>query len=303
MPHSPLKNRIKKSLLTVYNPLVHGLRHMAGWCRVFATGRWSPCEICGRKGPKRLLQAAVSVELVAMWGLSADDARRLRQKESMICPWCGSKLRGRRLAGVYLRTVSPACPDLASYRTNASGGTGFKNVLILNRVDGLSDYLGPMPGVIQSEFVEGARPGEVVAGQRHEDAEALSFADGAFDMVISSETLEHIPRLDKALAEIGRVLRPGGVHIFTIPLKPGTARTEPRMKLDEDGCMVDCMQPRLHHPGGSWGWPVVTEFGDDLPQYLAGRGWLVQVDTGEADLPGRCLSQGICPVLVMQKLV
>ena len=299
VPPAHLKSRLKKPLLAFYNPLVHRLRHIGGWCLVFMTRQWSPCEVCGRKGPKRFLQAAVSKELVAMWGLSADEARRLRQKESMICPWCGSKLRGRRLAAVFLRCVGSKADSIEAYRN--SEDAGLKTVLILNRVDGLSERLAGLEGVVQSEFIDGAAPGEVVSGERHEDAQALTFPDHSFDIVISSETLEHIPNLDKALEEIARVLRPGGEHVFTIPLKPGTTRTEPRMRLDENGCIVDCMQLRLNHPGGSWGWPVVTEFGDDLPQYLAERGWTVEVDRGDGELTNVGVSQFICPVFVTGK--
>ena len=49
------------------------------------------------------------------------------------------------------------------------------------------------------------------------DACALPFTDGAFDLVISSECIEHTldPRL--ALREIHRVTRPGGRLLVTVP--------------------------------------------------------------------------------------
>lgn len=48
-----------------------------------------------------------------------------------------------------------------------------------------------------------------------EDAEALSFADGSFDYVISCECLEHVPRPEQMALEIHRILRPGGQFILT----------------------------------------------------------------------------------------
>jgi ubiquinone/menaquinone biosynthesis C-methylase UbiE len=48
--------------------------------------------------------------------------------------------------------------------------------------------------------------GTVVQG----DAEALPFADASFDRVSSNGVLHHTPDMDRALAEIARVLRPGG---------------------------------------------------------------------------------------------
>lgn len=49
------------------------------------------------------------------------------------------------------------------------------------------------------------------------DACALPFTDGAFDLVIASEVLEHVVADRDALAEIGRVLKPGGSLAVTVP--------------------------------------------------------------------------------------
>lgn len=49
------------------------------------------------------------------------------------------------------------------------------------------------------------------------DAPPLPFADGVFDTVVCSETLEHIFAPDLLLAEILRVLKPGGRAILTVP--------------------------------------------------------------------------------------
>lgn len=42
------------------------------------------------------------------------------------------------------------------------------------------------------------------------EATALPFADGSFDLTCSFKVLSHVPRLDRALAEMARVTRPGG---------------------------------------------------------------------------------------------
>jgi SAM-dependent methyltransferase len=49
------------------------------------------------------------------------------------------------------------------------------------------------------------------------DALRLPFEDGAFDRVIASEVLEHIPDDHVAMAELARVLRPGGSMAITVP--------------------------------------------------------------------------------------
>ena len=59
---------------------------------------------------------------------------------------------------------------------------------------------------------EGARA-EVVRG----DLLALPFPDASVDRVIAAEVLEHIPDDAAALAEIARVLKPGGRVAVTVP--------------------------------------------------------------------------------------
>jgi 2-polyprenyl-3-methyl-5-hydroxy-6-metoxy-1,4-benzoquinol methylase len=49
------------------------------------------------------------------------------------------------------------------------------------------------------------------------DATFLPFAHSAFDGAICSETIEHIERDDAVIAEMARVLRPGGVLVITVP--------------------------------------------------------------------------------------
>ena len=49
------------------------------------------------------------------------------------------------------------------------------------------------------------------------DATAMPFGDAAFDRVIAAEVLEHVPADRRALAEIARVLRPGGLLAVTVP--------------------------------------------------------------------------------------
>jgi ubiquinone/menaquinone biosynthesis C-methylase UbiE len=48
-------------------------------------------------------------------------------------------------------------------------------------------------------------------------AENLPFEDNSFNMVYSSHVLEHIPDQQKALKEIYRVLKPGGIHFCVVP--------------------------------------------------------------------------------------
>jgi SAM-dependent methyltransferase len=59
---------------------------------------------------------------------------------------------------------------------------------------------------------------DVEATVRHADVRALPFDDASFDLVIDFGTCYHVSRAEKALAEIGRVLRHGGLFVHETPI-------------------------------------------------------------------------------------
>jgi len=77
-------------------------------------------------------------------------------------------------------------------------------------------------------------------------AESLPFGDGEFDTVVSTFTLCSIPDLQRALAEVRRVLRPGGEFLYLehgLSPDPRIARWQrrinPAWKVVGDGCHLD----------------------------------------------------------------
>jgi SAM-dependent methyltransferase len=50
------------------------------------------------------------------------------------------------------------------------------------------------------------------------DARSLPFADGVMDLAVAFDVLEHIEDDDTAVAEIARVLRPGGLALVAVPV-------------------------------------------------------------------------------------
>ena len=55
-------------------------------------------------------------------------------------------------------------------------------------------------------------------GFRCESLESLTFADESFDLFVTQDVMEHVFKPDLAFREIRRVLKPGGAHIFTVPI-------------------------------------------------------------------------------------
>ena len=52
------------------------------------------------------------------------------------------------------------------------------------------------------------------------DLTALTFANNRYDFIYCSHVLEHIPNDKKAISEIYRVLKPGGIAMLTVPIYP-----------------------------------------------------------------------------------
>jgi SAM-dependent methyltransferase len=59
------------------------------------------------------------------------------------------------------------------------------------------------------------------------DITALQFPDESFDAVICHHVLEHIPDDRKALAELYRVMKPGGWGSISVPMKGAVTLEDP----------------------------------------------------------------------------
>jgi SAM-dependent methyltransferase len=261
--------------------------HRYGWLAhdyldAFGHGRFERCVVCGRFRPMLYRRRVIPPRLEQLWGLSARLAEALARKESCDCSYCGAKLRGRRLAQVLLEVYPVGSPTAQAGSLNSwveRPEIRALRIAEINRIDGLHAVLSRLPHLASSDYQPGARPGSLFEGVRTEDLTRLTYPDRSFDLVLTSETLEHVPDLDAALREIRRVLVPGGRHVFTIPLLPGVPRTFARSVIVPDGAIED-RAPRICHPGGDWGYPVFTEFGMDLPEPLGRAGFGCEVYFG-----------------------
>ncbi len=167
-------------------------------------------------------------------------------RESGLCRRCGCSNRQRQMAWMLRRELGLEArgplrmPEAVSiYNTEANGP--LHEALKVHPQYQCSEYWGD-----KSEF------GEVVDGTRNEDLQALSFASARFDVVLSSEVLEHMPRPYQAHSEIYRVLKPGGRHFFTVPYGEAMIRDNVRASL-VDGKLVHHHEALYHvdpvHPG------------------------------------------------------
>ncbi len=66
-------------------------------------------------------------------------------------------------------------------------------------------------------YEAGETPTGATLSTTNGDATRLPFADNSFDRIIASEVMEHIPDDGAAMAELTRVLKPGGIMAVTVP--------------------------------------------------------------------------------------
>src|SRR5690606_2625202 len=83
----------------------------------------------------------------------------------------------------------------------------------------------------------------------NQDLQRLTFVDGAFDVVLTSDVMEHV-RLDRrAHAEIRRVLAPGGSYLFNVPHTRGLRDTIHRVVVHDpdDPARDEYVLPKEFH--------------------------------------------------------
>ena len=199
---------------------------------------------------------------------------------SFTCPHCRATLRYQGQAAALVRCYSKNKasslaelvrePTFASLRIYEPGDRG-----------ALHRYLGTLPGHVRSIFEPGIPGGTVVDGARCEDLMALTFPTEEFDLVITSDVMEHVRHPYVAFAEIHRVLRSGGLHVFTVPVRyPMREKTAERVDVSgpEDVFLV---KPAYHNTH-----LVYNDYGKDMLSRLDEIGFeteVVRFDSPDAE--------------------
>lgn len=163
------------------------------------------------------------------------------------CPNCGS-LERHRLAYLYLKKIifKDKNIKLLHFAPEACLADFFRSY---KNIDYLSADLNPK------------------LAMKKEDILSLSFPDNHFDIIVCIHILEHIKDDSKAMQELFRVLRPGGLAVIQVPVDYERVNTL-------EGLVPDSFEEKasiFNHPGH------VRIYGRDYKDKLKKTGFEVEV--------------------------
>jgi SAM-dependent methyltransferase len=173
-----------------------------------------------------------------------------------LCDKCGSLPRERALMRV-IETFYPAWQELTIHETSPATRGASARIAKESKHYIPSQYFPDTPG------------GGFKWGYRSENIEKLTFADDSIDLHISQDVMEHIFNPELAFKEIARTLRPGGAHIFTVPIVNKYKKTSRRAMLDAQGKVMHLKEAQYHgNPVDETGALVTFDWGYDICQKI-----------------------------------
>ena len=198
-------------------------------------------------------------------------------RENYRCTTCGASLRYREQARVilsfYSRHESRHIRDLIKENEFSA-----LRIYEPGLIGPFRKYFQVLDHYVTSFFWNDVAPGEYSEGIQCQDLTRLTYDDSSFDLVLTSDIFEHVRRPLEGFQEINRVLKPGGMHIFSIPVQhPMPAKMVSRVDTsgEED---IHILPPHYHGAPKGGKSLVYTDFGGDLVENLNQNGIDLQMD-------------------------
>ena len=231
----------------------------------FTLPAMAKCPVCG--GSAFTDRPILWDALVAVWELSPEERAYVDRQQGTCCYACGANLRSGALAEALLGAAGSAGTLVEFVDTENVAGI---DVLEINQAGSLSPYLARMPR-------------HRLANYPDLDMQAMPYPDGSFDLVIHSDTLEHVPDPLRALSECRRVLRPEGVLCYTVPvivgrMTRGCAGRPPSFHGNPSAESED-LRVNTEFGADMWTWPLrvgftaVTITATEYPAAIALAAW------------------------------
>lgn len=177
-------------------------------------------------------------------------------RDHYLCPHCKSKPRERAL----MRTLEMYFPDWAKKTIHESSPINRGASIRLSR---------ECEAYIPSQLFDDVPAGTIKHGVRCENLEHLTFPDESIDLHITQDVMEHVLNPAAVFREIARTLRPGGAHVFTVPIVNKHKVSCIRAKIVDDGQVQHLLPPVYHgNPVSSDGALVTVDWGFDICRHI-----------------------------------
>ncbi len=162
------------------------------------------CPVCGAS--QFTNEPVLWPELIEEWELSPDEVAYINMQQGLCCTSCKNNLRTMTLAAAVTRWFNFS----GTFDEFCRNHPGFRQLTLveINPAKNLSRYLQTLPKHTLHCFPE-------------IDMQRMRFADSSIDIIIHSDTLEHVPESKTALSECWRVLKTGGHLFYTVPIVIG----------------------------------------------------------------------------------
>lgn len=204
------------------------------------------CIVCGSESKRR--SEVLGPDLIGAWQLSPFEVSYIDRQQGDGCGACGANLRSMVLAKALLSIF-----QFQGTLDEAAAAVAFEpdfRILEINDAGSLSPTLRKLPGHIYGAYPE-------------VDLHSLPYANDVFDVIVHSDTLEHVENPVHALTECLRVLKPGGHLCFTVPavvgrLTRGRAGLSPSYHGDP---LVNASDYLVHSEFGADTWTYVIAAG------------------------------------------
>jgi SAM-dependent methyltransferase len=173
------------------------------------------------------------------------------------CLRCGSAPNTLLIAGV----LQDLCPNMGELEVYALASHG-----------PLFDYLLARSGHLTFSYYDpDVPPGESRDGVLCQDVQRLTFADDTFDLCVHSEVFEHVADDEQGFRDIHRVLKPGGLTVFTVPVFDRWITVERARLVDGE---IEHLLPPSYHNDQLRG-PVLAfrDYGRDITSRLTAAGF------------------------------
>lgn len=167
------------------------------------------------------------------------------------CPLCGKtlfvKLNDNTWAVRCLRCgAAPNSMSLATILNEKVNDWSSTRIYVMSAGGPFFRYLRKKKAALMySLFLDNVPKGEYKGRVQCQDVQNLTFANNSFDICTSAEVFEHVPDDKKGFSEILRVLKPGGFHVFTVPLTPDNETIE-RAEIT-NGVIKHLLPPQYHN--------------------------------------------------------